>query len=66
MSKINNYDLEFKQSSAKLAVSSGQTMVQTAKDLGVNINTLHGWVAKYCRKADAIDSQQSEPSQAEE
>ncbi|MCK4608800.1 MAG: transposase [Gammaproteobacteria bacterium] len=66
MSKINNYDQEFKQSSAKLAVSSGQTMVQTAKDLGVNVNTLHSWVAKYCRKADAIDSQQSEPSQAEE
>ena len=66
MSKINTYDLEFKQSSVKLAVDSGQTMVQTAKDLGVNVNTLHGWVAKYCRKANASDSQQPEPSQAEE
>ncbi|MCK4608574.1 MAG: transposase [Gammaproteobacteria bacterium] len=65
MSKINTYDLEFKQSSVKLAVDSGQTMVQTAKDLGVNVNTLHGWVAKYCKKANASHQQEAEPNQAE-
>jgi len=41
------YPLEFKQSSAKLAVESNQSIVQTAKDLGINKTTLHGWVAKY-------------------
>ena len=45
--RAKNYTLEFKQSSANLAVTSGQPVSQTAKDLGVNVNTLHGWVTKY-------------------
>lgn len=43
----NNYPLEFKISSAQLAVDSDQPIAQTARDLGVNHNTLHGWVEKY-------------------
>lgn len=46
--KVKNYTLEFKESSAKLAATSDQSISQTAKDLGVNVNTLHGWVNKYC------------------
>jgi transposase len=42
-----NYPLEFKVSSSQLAVDSDQPIAQTARDLGVNINTLHNWVAKY-------------------
>ena len=41
------YDIEFKQSSAKLAVESDWSIAETAKALGVNENTLHGWVKKY-------------------
>jgi transposase-like protein len=41
------YTLEFKQSSAKLAVESDQAISQTAKDLGIKETTLYGWVAKY-------------------
>ena len=43
----NNYPLEFKVSSAQLAVDSDQPIAKTAKDLGVNHNTLHNWIAKY-------------------
>ena len=43
----NNYPLEFKISSAQLAVDSEQPIAQTARDLGVNHNTLHNWIAKY-------------------
>jgi len=43
----NNYPLEFKISSAQLAVDSDQSIAQTARDLGVNHNTLHNWIAKY-------------------
>lgn len=43
----NNYSLEFKISSAQLAVDSEQPIAQTARDLGVNYNTLHNWIAKY-------------------
>ncbi len=43
----NNYPLEFKVSSAQLAVDSEQSIAKTARDLGINHNTLHGWIDKY-------------------
>jgi transposase len=43
----NNYPLEFKISSAQLAVDSNQPVAQIARDLGINHNTLHGWINKY-------------------
>lgn len=43
----NNYPLEFKISSAQLAIDSKQPVAQTARNLGVNHNTLHGWIDKY-------------------
>jgi len=46
-SQKSNYPLEFKISSAQLAVDSDQPIAQTARDLGVNHNTLHGWIEKY-------------------
>ena len=49
--KVAQYTLEFKQSSAKLASTSGKPVSQVAEELGVNSNTLHGWVAKYYPKA---------------
>jgi len=30
-----------------LAVDSSQPIAQTARDLGINHNTLHNWIAKY-------------------
>ena len=58
------YPLDFKQSSAALAVESGQPVSVTAKNLGININTLHGWVAKFypnrlanCQPKDAINEE---------
>ena len=43
----NNYPLEFKISSAQLALDSNQPIAKTARDLDVNHNTLHGWIEKY-------------------
>ncbi|MCP4475256.1 MAG: transposase, partial [Gammaproteobacteria bacterium] len=45
--KTKSYTEEFKISSAKLAIESGQSISQTARELGVNVNTLHTWIAKY-------------------
>jgi transposase len=45
--KITQYPLEFKQSSAKLAATSEQTLVQVAESLGVHVATLAGWVKKF-------------------
>ena len=49
MSKRTNksYNLEFKQSSAKLAAESDLPVSQIAKDLGIHETTLYGWVKQY-------------------
>ncbi len=40
----NNYPLEFKISSAQLAVESDKSVAQTARDLGINHNTPPSWL----------------------
>lgn len=39
----------FKERAVKLAVESDQPIAQTARDLGVNENTLHTWIGTYHR-----------------
>ncbi|PHZ86388.1 transposase [Paremcibacter congregatus] len=46
-SRINNYTSEFRESSVKLALETDQPVAQTAKNLGINISTLHTWISKY-------------------
>jgi transposase len=43
------YPAAFKERAVKLAVESEQPIAQTARDLGVNDNTLHAWIGKYHR-----------------
>lgn len=43
----SNYSTQFKQDAVKLATETDQPIVQTARDLGVNPNTLYTWVTKY-------------------
>lgn len=50
--KLNTYTSEFKESSVKLALESDQPISHTAKNLGINVNTLHGWVHKYSNPAE--------------
>jgi transposase len=45
------YPAAFKERAVKLAVESGQPTAQTARDVGVNENTLHTWIGKYHRAA---------------
>jgi transposase len=45
------YPAAFKERAVKLAVESDQAIAQTARDLGVNENTLHTWIGKYHRSA---------------
>ena len=44
-----SYPAEFKEHAVKLAVESEQSIAQTARDLGLNENTLHTWIGKYHR-----------------
>ena len=49
MSKPNSYTPEFRESAIQLAFDSDQPVVETARDIGVNENTLHTWISKYSR-----------------
>jgi transposase len=46
---MRKYPAAFKERAVKLAVASDQPIAQTARDLGVNENTLHTWIGKYHR-----------------
>ena len=47
--KPKTYSAEFRESAVKLATNSDKPVAQTARDLGVNENTLHTWISKYTR-----------------
>ena len=47
MSKPNSYTPEFRESAVKLALDSDQPIAETAREIGVNENTLHTWISKY-------------------
>jgi transposase len=46
------YTSEFRESSVKLATQSGRPVSQIAKELGINENTLHTWIAKYSTRKE--------------
>ena len=50
----NGYPEEFKKSSVKLAHEANQPIAQTAKELGINVNTLHTWIAKYSKSKEEV------------
>jgi len=47
--KSKTYTAEFRASAVKLANESDKPIAQTARDIGVNENTLHTWINKYSR-----------------
>ena len=53
---MKSYPAEFKERAVKLAVELEQPIAQTARDLGVNENTLHTWIGKYHR----VESQEKQ------
>ncbi len=53
--KPNTYTSEFKESAVKLALESDQPIAQTARDLGVNQNTIHTWISKYSKPNTASE-----------
>jgi transposase len=47
--KVKIYTAEFRENAMKLATGSSQSVAQVARDLGMNVNTLHTWIYKYTR-----------------
>ena len=61
--QMTHYPTEFKESSAKLAVDSKESVAQTAANLGIHASTLHGWIAKYYPKSSqAMPAPPQDPS----
>jgi transposase len=50
-SKNKKYSAEFIESSVRLAKEGDKSIAQTARDLGINPNTLYGWIDKYPKLA---------------
>jgi transposase len=48
------YTAEFRGPSVKLANETSQSIAQTARDLGINENTLHAWISKYSRPVGPV------------
>ena len=46
------YTAEFKLEAVKRVRKTGEAVSKVAADLGVNTNTLHGWVKRFREKAD--------------
>ena len=47
MGKKQQFTIEFKLDAVKLALEGDKSQVQTAKDLGINPQTLYQWIQKY-------------------
>ena len=54
--KQNIYSKEFKESTVKLAIESKVPIAQTARELGIKVNTLYGWLSKYSNHPKATIS----------
>lgn len=63
--KAKQYEPEFKQQAVNQALTGGVSIAETARNLGVNENTLHTWVSKYGGGINKIANQSKEPSYEE-
>ncbi|PEP99087.1 hypothetical protein CN585_23745, partial [Bacillus toyonensis] len=54
MGKIKQYEEEFKRQSVKHVFQTGKAVAQVARELGISVNTLHGWVKKYKQEPKVI------------
>ena len=54
--QIKRYSKEFQEEAIQLALRS-KSIDQTARDLGIPISTLHGWVHRLSRKQHPVDIQ---------
>lgn len=47
--KEKAYPSEFKESAVKLAIESGTSIAQTARELGIKENTMYNWMRLYSK-----------------
>ncbi len=59
------FSVEFKESAVKLVTERGYTVVEAAKSLGVDGNSLRGWLRKFPAAAPATGAKGDQALRAE-
>jgi transposase len=55
MGQVKQYEEEFKRQSVNHILQTGEkTVAQVARELGISVNTLHGWVKKNINKSPRL------------
>jgi transposase len=54
---MSKYDKSFKEEAVRLALTSTQSISQTARDLGVKENTLYNWISVAKNKSSESTSE---------
>ncbi|HDR4949049.1 TPA: transposase [Bacillus cereus] len=54
MGKVKQYEEEFKRQSVKHIFTTGKSVAQVSRELGISVNTLHGWAKKYKQEPKII------------
>lgn len=65
MAKGKRYEEAFKIETVKYISENNKSVAQVAREVGVNENTLHGWVKKYSQQPE-IKAVKSYPTEAAE
>ncbi|HDR8072563.1 TPA: transposase, partial [Bacillus cereus] len=68
MGQVKQYEEEFKRQSVNHMLQTGKTVAQVARELGISVNTLHGWVKTYKQEPKVIKQRtfRSEDQQTKE
>jgi transposase len=59
------YDESFKKETVKYIAENNKTVAQVAREVGVNENTLHGWIKKYGQQPEIKAAQSFSSAEAE-
>jgi transposase len=59
------YDESFKKETVKYIAENNKTVVQVAREVGVNENTLHGWIKKFGQQPEIKAGQSFSSAEAE-
>lgn len=65
MGRYKRYDPAFKESAIQQALAGDRSLVEIARDLGVNYKTFHLWVRNYERSNGEIKAQANESLEEE-
>ena len=57
MTGMRRYPSEFRESAVSMVLVEGLSVAKAAADLGVPVNTLHGWITKSKRKTGPFTPQ---------